>query len=242
MLLEKRTVPSAVGSIITHNQPLYECVKLKVINYHALANKIKPEVERLTGKKTSINTLVVALKRFSDTITEVDTLEPLRILRDARIKLASDVVDVTIKAKKSELFLIAKQIAELSSSLNEPIHISQLSSSIKLIADEGEYKSLIRSSLNKIRIAGEKTQLSTREKTQLSRLDIHLSPIVETTPGFGLFLTELLYRQGINIHHTYIGEETILILSRDDGPRAYEILRHEIDKSRADLVEAEAKA
>jgi len=234
MLLEKPTVPSAVGSIITHNQPLYECVKLKVINYHALSNKIKPEVERLTGKKTSINTLVVALKRFSDAITEVGSLEPLRILRDARIKLASDVVDVTIKAKKSELFLIAKQIAELSSNLNEPIHIFQLSSSIKLIADESEYKSLIRSSLDKIRIAG--------EKTELSRLDIHLSPVVEMTPGFGLFLTELLYRRGINIRHTYIGEETILILGRDDGPRAYEILRHEIDKSRAAPVEAETRA
>ena len=234
MLLEKRTVPSAVGSIITHNQPLYECVKLKVINYHAVAHKIKPEVERLTGKKTSINTLVVALKRFSDTITEVDTVEPLRILRDARIKLASDVVDVTIKAKKPELFLIAKRIAELSSNLNEPIHIFQLSSSIKLIADEREYKSFIRSSLDKIRIA--------REKTELSRLDIHLSPAVEMTPGFGVFLTELLYRQGINIRHTYIGEETILILDRDDGPRAYEILRQEIDKSRAAIVEAEAKA
>ena len=234
MLLEKRTVPSAVGSIITHNQPLYECVKLKVINYHAVAHKIKPEVERLTGKKTSINTLVVALKRFSDTITEVDTVEPLRILRDARIKLASDVVDVTIKAKKPELFLIAKRIAELSSNLNEPIHIFQLSSSIKLIADESEYKSFIRSSLDKIRIA--------REKTELSRLDIHLPPAVEMTPGFGPFLTELLYRQGINIRHTYIGEETILILGRDDGPRAYEILRHEIDKSRAAIVEAETKA
>ena len=234
MLLEKRTVPSAVGSIITHNQPLYECVKLKVINYHAVAHKIKPEVERLTGKKTSINTLVVALKRFSDTITEVDTVEPLRILRDARIKLASDVVDVTIKAKKPELFLIAKRIAELSSNLNEPIHIFQLSSSIKLIADEREYKSFIRSSLDKIRIA--------REKTELSRLDIHLPPAVEMTPGFGPFLTELLYRQGINIRHTYIGEETILILGRDDGPRAYEILRHEIDKSRAAIVEAETKA
>ena len=234
MFQEKRTVPSAVRSIVTHNQPLYECVKLKVINYHALANKIKPEVERLTGKKTSINTLVVALKRFSDTITEVGTLEPLRILKDARIKLASDVVDVTIKAKKSELFLIAKRIAELSSNLNEPIHIFQLSSSIKLIADEHEYKSFIRSSLDKIRIA--------REKTELSRLDIHLPPAVEMTPGFGLFLTELLYSQGIHIRDTYIGEETILILGRDDGPRAYEILRQEIDRSRAAIVKAEPKA
>ena len=72
-------------------------------------------------------------------------------------------------------------------------------------------------------------------------MDIHLSPAVEMTPEFGLFLTELLYRHGINIRHTYIGEETVLILGRSDGPRAYEVLRGEIDKSRTALVQEEIK-
>ena len=223
------SIPAAVVSIITHNQAVYECIRQKIINYHALAANIKSDVERLAGRPTSINTIVVAIMRFSNTITEVRKAEPLLILRDARITLASDVVDVTIKARKSELFQIVKKLAELSSSLNEPTHLFQLSNSIKLIADEKEYNSSIRSSLDNIQIA--------RETTQLSRLDVYLSPAVETTPEFGLFLTELLYRHGINIRHTYIGEETVLILDRADGPRAYEVLREEIDKSRTDLVE-----
>ena len=223
------SIPAAVVSIITHNQAVYECIRQKIINYHALAANIKSDVERLAGRPTSINTIVVAIMRFSNTITEVRKAEPLLILRDARITLASDVVDVTIKARKSELFQIVKKLAELSSSLNEPTHLFQLSNSIKLIADEKEYNSSIRSSLDNIQIA--------RETTQLSRLDVYLSPAVETTPEFGLFLTELLYRHGINIRHTYIGEETVLILDRADGPRAYEALREEIDKSRTDLVE-----
>jgi hypothetical protein len=231
---KKATIPAVVASIVTHNPALYECLKLKIINYHALAASIKPEVERLAERPTSVNTIVVALVRFSDTITEAVTPESLPILRDARITLASDVVDVTIKAKKSELFLIVKRLAELSPTLSEPIHLFQLSSSIKLIADEGEYNSLIRPSLDKIQIAS--------ETTQLSRLDIHLSPAVETTPEFGFFLTELLYRQGVKIRHTYIGEETILILGRDEGSRAYGILRQEIDRSRTASVKEEAKA
>jgi hypothetical protein len=113
--------------------------------------------------------------------------------------------------------------------LNEPIHLFQLSNSIKLTADEAEYTTLIRGALGKGHIA--------KETTKLSRLDIHLSPEVETTPEFGLFLTELLYRHGIRIHQTYIGEETILILDRDEGPKAYEILREEIDRSRTDTDE-----
>jgi hypothetical protein len=60
------------------------------------------------------------------------------------------------------------------------------------------------------------------------------------TPEFGLFLTELLYRHGINLRQTYIGEETVLIVDRNDGPRAYEIMRQEIDGTRGPLMEAEA--
>jgi hypothetical protein len=230
-LVNKPSIPTVVASIITHNPPVYECLKGRLINYHALAANIKAEVERKAGKPTTINTIVVAIMRFSASIRDAggDHEEPLRVLKAARITLASDVVDVTIKTKKSELLMVVKQIAELSSGLSEPIHLFQLSNSIKLIADESEYTTLIRGSLGKGHIA--------KETTKLSRLDIHLSPEVELTPEFGLFLTELLYRHGISIHQTYIGEETILILDRDEGPKAYEILREEIDRSRTALAE-----
>jgi hypothetical protein len=229
---DKPSIPTVVASIIRHDPAVHECMKQKLINYHALAGSVKSEVERLAGRPTSINTIVVAVMRFSDTIPRADKPRPMLILRDARITLASDVVDVTISARKSELIGIAKRINDLSNNLNEPIHLFQLSKSIKLIADESEYKTLIRPSLDKIQIA--------REMAQLSRLDIHLSPAVEMTPEFGLFLTELLYRHGINLRQTYIGEETVLIVDRNDGPRAYEILRQEIDGTRVPLMEAEA--
>ena len=223
------SIGTIVESIVTHDQAVYECLKQKLVNYHALAGTIKPEVERLAGRPASINTLVVAIKRFSDTLKKPDGKRALPILKDARITLSSDVVDVTIAASRSQLFPMIEKIAKLSSNLNEPIHLFQLSHSIKLIVDEGEYKSFIRSALTKINIE--------KEATQLSRLDIRLSQGVEKTPEFGLFLTELLYRHGITIRQTYISEETILILSRDDGPRAYEVLRCEIDRSRTNLAE-----
>ena len=230
-LLNKPSIPAVVASIITHNPPVYECLKAKLINYHALAANIKSEVERKAGKPTTVNTIVVAIMRFSDSVEDAggDHEGPLRVLKAARITLASDVIDVTIKTKKSELLSMVKQIAEVSSALNEPIHLFQLSNSINLIADEGEYTALIRGTLGKGHIA--------KETNKLSRLDIHLSPEIEINPEFGLFLTELLYRHGIRIHQTYIGEETILILDRDEGPKAYEILREEIDRSRTAIVE-----
>ncbi len=213
---------------------MYECFKQKLVNYHALAAKIKPEVEKLAGKPTTINTVVVAITRLSSSLQGTGPIQPRPslVLKDARITLTSDAVDVTIKGKKPDLIQVMKRLVDLSSNLSEPAHIFQLSNSIKLIADDAEYASVIRPSLDKMLIAG--------ETAKLSRLDIRLSPEAEITPGFGLFLTELLFQQGINIRRTYIGEETVLILERDDGPRAYETLRREIDE--ASLIPARAVA
>jgi len=222
----KVSVQGAVALIITKNQPIYECIKQKLINYHALAAKIKPEVDKLTGRKTKINTIVVGIKRFSDTIADIEAEEPLNILKDAHITLASRIADVTIKAKKSEFPALLKQITEISSSLNELPHIFQLSNSIKLVVDARDYEAFIRSRLSEWRI--------TKEEMDLSKLSLHLPSKVESTPGFASLITELLYRSGINILNTYIGEETILILDRNDGPRAYEILEREIIRSKED--------
>jgi hypothetical protein len=222
---ESPSIPTIVASIITRDLALYECFKRKVVNYHAVAASIKPEVEKAAGRQTTINTIVVAITRFSDARAKPNGNRSVGILKDARIALASDVVNVTIKARKSELYEIAKRIGELSADLSEPTRMFQLSNSIELIADEDEYDSFIKSSLGAFEIR--------RERAELSRLDIHLSPSAEPTQEFGLLLAELLYRHGISIQQSYIGEETVLILSRADGPRAYEILQEEIDASRA---------
>jgi hypothetical protein len=222
---EGPSIPTVVAAIITRDLALYECFKRRLVNYHAIAASIKPDVEELAGRTTTINTIVVAITRMAETEHKTSGGKPTNILRDARIALASDVVSVTINARKSELYEIAKRIGELSVELSEPTRMFQLSSSIELIADENEYDSMIKPSLEAFEIA--------RETTELSRLDIHLSPAVELTPEFGLFLAELLYRHGISISQSYIGRETVLILSRSNGPRAYEILQREIDASRA---------
>src|SRR5437867_521528 len=82
------TVPEAVRRILTQNYPIYQCLKMKLTNFHSIAEHIQPEVVALTGRKPSINTLVVAIKRFSDGLEEIKTPEEVRILEDSRISLS----------------------------------------------------------------------------------------------------------------------------------------------------------
>ena len=54
---------------------------------------------------------------------------------------------------------------------------------------------------------------------------MHLSEEAEKSPGIAAYVTDLLYRNGINIVDAFLGfEDIILILDESDGPRAYTIL------------------
>ncbi len=58
-----------------------------------------------------------------------------------------------------------------------------------------------------------------------AKITIHLSEEAERSPGIAAYITDLLYRNGINIIDAYLGyEDIILILDESDGPRAYTIL------------------
>ena len=216
-----QSVPMAVNSIIVHNQPVYACMKLKIVNYHALAKVIKQEVEKMTGRRTSINTLVVAIKRFSDNLElERHGLESsVNALRGATITLTTDVADVTLRPKKSEIPEVLKSIMDISSHLDEPPDILKSSNLIKIVVGAKEYKSLVRQEL--------KNKGAVRELMGLSRLTIHLSSEAKD-PGFPLFISELLYKQGIKVVHSYIDEDVIFVVEKSDGPRACEIIHQEI--------------
>jgi len=224
------SVPVTVESIVTHNQAIHTCLKLRIVNYHALAAIIKPEVEKTTGKPTTINTLVVAIKRFSDTLAKENKKlhAPLAILKDATITLTSDVADVTLRLKKSEFPGLLKKIADISSQLDESPDLFKSSNLVKLVASEKEYKSLIRGKLGEVHVA--------KELTGLSKLTLHLSPQAKTDSGFSLFISELLYREGIDVIHSYIDEDTIIIVNKIDAPQAYEILDREIMRSEGAIV------
>src|SRR3989304_5008799 len=104
------SVPEEVRQILTRNYAVYQCLKMKIINFHSLAELIQARVQEVTGRKASVNTLVVAIKRFSDSLSDIKSLDTSRGLRGARISLSSDIVDVTIKALKREILAPLKTL------------------------------------------------------------------------------------------------------------------------------------
>ena len=105
------SVPEAVREILTRNYPIYQCLKMKLMNFHSLAELIQPQVKQLSGREATINTLVVAIKRFSDTLSNDKSPDASRVLKDARISLSSGIVDVTIRTPRNQFFTIVKELS-----------------------------------------------------------------------------------------------------------------------------------
>ncbi len=217
------SVPEAVREILTRNYPIYQCLKMKLMNFHSLAELIQPQVKQLSGREATINTLVVAIKRFSDTLPNSNGPDASRVLKDARISLSSGIVDVTIRVPKTEFSAIIKELSEVWSDLSEFPHIFPLSSSIKVILP-GEDYALVRGKLDHFREA--------TTQANMAKLTLNLSPHAEMTPGIASYITELLFRNGVNILDAFLGYgDIIMVVDERDGPLAYDVLQGEIHGS-----------
>ena len=187
-----------------------------LINYHALAARIKPTVDRVTRRDVNVNTIVVIIKRFSDAQSKLGLPPTMSVLRNSKMTLSSGVVDVTITPKREAFINELKGLVELSSELNERPHIFPLVSSIKIIADANDYEKLK---------AALKSRYPLKPRLNAAKITIHLSEEAERSPGIAAYITDLLYRNGINIVDAFLGyEDIILVLNEPDGPRAYTIL------------------
>jgi hypothetical protein len=214
------SVPEAVREMLTRNYPLYQSMKMRVINFHSLAELIQPRVQEVTGREATINTIVVAIKRFSDTLDEIKTPDIFKALKNARMSLSSGIVDVTINAPKTQFSKIVKDLSEVGDELSEFPHIFPLATSIKIILPTEDYNA-VKQKLGQLVVA--KTQMN------VAKLTLHLSPTAEMNPGISSYITELLYRSGVNLYDAFLGYgDIIMVVDDQDGPLAYDILQREI--------------
>jgi len=66
-------------------------------------------------------------------------------------------------------------------------------------------------------------------QANVSKLTLNLSPHAEMTPGVASYITELLFRNGVNTLDAFLGYgDIIMVVDDKDGPLAYDVLQREI--------------
>src|SRR5713226_3186226 len=94
------SVPDAVRDIITRNRSIYDCIKMDLINYTALAVKIQNDVETQVGGPINLNTIVVAIKRYADSFEKKDEIQQEAVLKNARLSLTDGVIDIKFSTEE----------------------------------------------------------------------------------------------------------------------------------------------
>lgn len=214
------SVPGAVREIITRNRSIYDCVKMDLINYTALAVKIQKDVEVKIGGPVNLNTIVVAIKRYADSFEEKDEVQNEPVLKNARLSLTDGIADVRFSTNDFEIG-DATDLMNRFMQIDPSYEFFRVTDSFRVLTEDiDDVRKLLASFPNQKNFF----------QTGLAKISIHI-PDTQNRQDIVSYVSEILHDSGIELVNAYFGQEDIIIvLHEKDAARAYQILRSEISK------------
>ena len=212
------SIPEVVREMITRNRSIYDCMKMDLINYTALAVKLQPEIEKVLGNSVNLNTVVVAIKRFADSFEIKDEVKEESVLKNARLALTDGIMDIKFSIKDSnEMDPMA--ILDKFSKVTSNYEFFRVSDSFRFLAEDMDD---VRQIFNNV---------SNRENmfnTGLAKIRISI-PSSQNQSDVVSYVAEVLHENGIELVNAFFSQDSIvIILNEKDASRAYDILHSDI--------------
>ena len=214
------SVQGAVRRIVASNRSVYDCLRMGLINYTALASRIQPEVEKTAGGPVNPNTVVVAVKRYADALGGEDGAgAQAEALKGARISLTDGIMDMRLDPEFGAAGGGMADLIERISQVTSDFDLFRLRGSTRLIVEDVEgARSAVRS------VPG---AAGGAVHTGLVRVKITVPE--GAAGGAGALVVDLLRRNGIGYIDAYLGGDGMVItLDEGDAARAYDALRSEM--------------
>lgn len=225
VLKGKLSISEAVRRVILTHPSVLDCIRLGIINYSSLAKLIRDEVIKVGGfKDVSINAIKMSLIRFSGKLSNKSTLESyvVKLIARSTIELQTDLKVLTLRKE-----IPASKLSELIAKLSHArfFQLTQGTRTFTLaISKEAEEEV--------INIVGHDV-IEDVIDNQSAIILVSPKEIINV-PGVIAYITSLLSWNGINITQIIsCNVDTILILSRHDVLKAYNIIEDLILKSRS---------
>ncbi len=212
------SVPEVVRDIITRNRSISDCMKMDLINYTALAVKIQPEIEKILGNSVNVNTVVVAIKRYSDSFEVKEEVKEESVLKNARLALTDGIMDIKFSVKESNE-MDPTAILDKFSKITNNYDFFRLSDSFRFLTEDMEDIRQIFSNV------------SNRDdmfSTGLAKIRISV-PTSQNQSDVVSYVAEVLHANGIELVNAFFSQDNIMvILNEKDAARAYDILHSDI--------------
>ena len=235
-----QSVPQAIRTILNSNNLYFQALISGIANYTALARKIKPAVEEITGVEVQIGTIVVAIKRFADTLTkerqqyeEGNKSNVDNRIEGARMSLTGSIIDIGFIDKEfDEIFDMLDEVFENDSG---SYNLIQTNKQLTLFTEDIEeirnivstaskrFDGKIKEGLSKITITLPSSTASASSDKELQ----HQKPYYNMLS----LVSDVLYNNQITLYNAFFAlNEIVLILNDKDAARAYELLRAKISR------------
>jgi aspartokinase len=218
MRVSSMSVPEVVREIITRNRSIYDCMKMDLMNYTALAVKIQPEIERILGNSVNLNTVVVAIKRFADSFETKEEVKEESVLKNARLVLTDGIMDIKFSIKDSNE-MDPVSILDKFSKVTNNYDFFRLSDSFRFLAEDMEdIRKIFRNVSNK----------DDMFNTGLAKIRISI-PTSQNQSDVVSYVAEVLHANGIELVNAFFSQDSIvIILNEKNSSRAYDILHSDI--------------
>ncbi len=212
------SIPEVVREIITRNRSVYDCMKMDLINYTALAVKIQPEIEKILGNPVNLNTVVVAIKRYADSFEIKDEVKEESVLKNARLSLTDGIMDVRFSVKDSNQ-MDPMAILDKFSKVTSNYDFFRVSDSFRFLAEDMED---IR------QIFGSMSEKDDMFSTGLAKIRISI-PNSQNQSDVVSYVAEVLHANGVELVNAFFSQDNItIILNERDSSRAYDVLHTDI--------------
>jgi len=212
------SVPEVVREIITRNRSIYDCMKMDLINYTALAVKIQPEIEKILGNSVNLNTVVVAIKRYADSFETIEEVKEESVLKNARLALTDGIMDIKFSIKDSNE-MDPMTILDRFSKVTDNYEFFRLSDSFRFLTEDMEdIRQIFRNVSNR----------DDMFNTGLAKIRISI-PTSQNQSEVVSYVAEVLHTNGIELENAFFSQDSIvIILNEKDSSRAYDILHSDI--------------
>lgn len=212
------SMPEVVREIITRNRSIYDCMKMDVINFTALAVKIQADVEKTMGGPVHLNTIVVAIKRYADSFEPTNEMIDEPVLKDARLTLTDGIMGIQ--------WNMVDAGDEMTKMLNEfhkeftDSEFFRFGDSFRILAEDSD----------KVRRMFQSLPKENQYNSGLAKIKVAV-PAGHSRSDVMQFVAEILQYNGIEMADAlFTPDGVVIVLQETDAPRAYEKLRAQISR------------
>src|SRR5919107_646566 len=223
MYSEAISVPEAIRKVVANDHVYMQALVLGIANYTALAERIKPEIEKLIGSKVNLNTIVVAIKRFADVLQKNNLQQQNSSTHltaaKAKMSLTGSIIDIDFQKENND-----DDNDALASVLDE---FFEQDSRYNLFQTHNHF-SLLTEDADEIRrmVADAIQRFDGRIRDGLSKITLSLTPDDQSRYHTLSLVSNILYNHQIPIHSAFFTtNEMVLILSDKDAAKAYDLIR-----------------